>query len=118
MVGIYEISVQTGTCTGFWICYGVKLHMKANSAQWITPFAVQLIPGVLLILGMMFVPESPRYVNSQQARKVNVVADSYLTDGSLSTDLEALHLKRWSSSDVFLWATHTSKKNCRASWIP
>lgn len=70
MVGIYEISVQTGTCTGFWICYGVKLHMKANSTQWITPFAVQLIPGVLLILGMMFVPESPRYVTSQQAENI------------------------------------------------
>jgi hypothetical protein len=64
MVGIYEISVQTGTCIGFWICYGVKLHMKATSAQWIVPFAVQLAPGVLLIIGMMFVPESPRYVIS------------------------------------------------------
>jgi hypothetical protein len=60
MVGIYEISVQTGTCTGFWICYGVKQHMKSTSSQWIVPFAVQLIPGVLLIIGMLFVPESPR----------------------------------------------------------
>jgi MFS family permease len=24
LVGIYEISVQLGTCIGFWICYGVK----------------------------------------------------------------------------------------------
>jgi invasion protein IalB len=38
--------------------------MKATSAQWIVPFAVQLAPGVLLIIGMMFVPESPRYVIS------------------------------------------------------
>jgi hypothetical protein len=36
--------------------------MARNSTQWITPFAVQLIPGTLLILGMMFMPESPRYV--------------------------------------------------------
>lgn len=60
LVGIYEISVQTGTCIGFWICYGVSTHMPANSSQWITPFAVQLIPGGLLIIGMLFVPESPR----------------------------------------------------------
>jgi sugar porter (SP) family MFS transporter len=38
--------------------------MASNSTQWITPFAVQLVPGVLLILGMMFVPESPRLVYS------------------------------------------------------
>jgi MFS family permease len=62
LVGIYEISVQTGTCIGFWICYGVQKNMARNSTQWITPFAVQLIPGTLLILGMMFMPESPRYV--------------------------------------------------------
>lgn len=60
LVGIYEISVQAGTCVGFWICYGVSNHMPETSAQWITPFAVQLIPGGLLILGMIFVPESPR----------------------------------------------------------
>lgn len=93
MVGIYEISVQTGTCTGFWICYGVKLHMKANSAQWIVPFAVQLIPGVLLILGMMFVPESPRYVTVKRAGILDWCANAHVADGSLSTGLAAPHLR-------------------------
>jgi len=61
LVGIYEISVQTGTCIGFWICYGVSRNMANTSAQWVTPFALQLIPGGLLIIGMFFVPESPRF---------------------------------------------------------
>lgn len=60
LVGLYEVSVQAGTCVGFWICYGVKQNMASTAAQWITPFAVQLIPGGLLIIGMIFVPESPR----------------------------------------------------------
>jgi len=59
-VGIYEISVQAGTCIGFWICYGVKQHMAETPAQWITPFAIQLVPGGLLVIGMLFVTESPR----------------------------------------------------------
>ena len=62
LVGLYELSVQTGTCIGFWICYGVQNGMAASPAQWITPFAVQLIPGGLLFLGMLAVPESPRQV--------------------------------------------------------
>jgi MFS family permease len=60
LVGIYEISVQLGTCIGFWICYGVKENMAETSSQWILPFAIQLVPGGLLVIGMIFVPESPR----------------------------------------------------------
>ena len=62
LVGIYEIGVQAGTCIGFWINYGVKINMPEGTAQWMTPFAIQLIPGGLLIFGMFFMPESPRWV--------------------------------------------------------
>lgn len=64
LVGVYEIGVQFGTLIGFWINYGVSRTMPDNSSQWRTPFALQLIPGGLLLLGMLAVPESPRYVFS------------------------------------------------------
>ena len=60
LVGIYEIGVQAGTCIGFWINYGVQINMKESAAQWMTPFAIQLIPGSILIIGMLFLPDSPR----------------------------------------------------------
>jgi MFS family permease len=60
LVGIYEIGVQAGTCIGFWINYGVKINMAESTAQWMTPFAIQLIPGGCLIIGMLFLPDSPR----------------------------------------------------------
>lgn len=44
--------------------------MAATSSQWILPFAVQLIPGVLLIVGMLFVPESPRWLAQHKSREV------------------------------------------------
>lgn len=50
--------------------------MTETAAQWITPFAVQLIPGGLMIIGMMFVPESPRYVCRFSAGPCN---DPHLT---------------------------------------
>ncbi|KAI5196085.1 hypothetical protein AUEXF2481DRAFT_454884 [Aureobasidium subglaciale EXF-2481] len=70
LVGIYEISVQTGTCIGFWICYGVQRNMAANSSQWITPFAIQFVPGGLLIIGMFFIPESPRWLAQHKSREI------------------------------------------------
>lgn len=63
LVGLYEISVQLGTCLGFWVVYAVKKTMEdGGRGQWMTPFAIQLVPGGLLILGMLVIPESPRYV--------------------------------------------------------
>lgn len=64
LVGLYEIVAQAGTCIGFWINYGVSLHVRPTSMQWRIPFAMQLIPGGLLIVGMFFLPESPRFVFS------------------------------------------------------
>lgn len=60
LVGIYEMGVQGGTMTGFWVNYGVSIHVSPTSAQWRIPFAIQLIPGILLVIGMFFLPESPR----------------------------------------------------------
>ncbi|KAF8856750.1 general substrate transporter [Acephala macrosclerotiorum] len=62
LVGLYEIIAQAGTCTGFWINYGVDLHVAPTSMQWRIPFAVQLIPGILLVVCMILLPESPRWI--------------------------------------------------------
>lgn len=68
LVGIYEIGVQLGTCMGFWINFGVERNMAPSSSQWITPFALQLIPSGLLMIGLLFVPESPRWVAKAHGR--------------------------------------------------
>lgn len=65
LVGIYEIGVSGGTLIGFWINYGLSTNLPATSTQWIISFAVQLIPGGLLMLGLPFIPESPRYVDKR-----------------------------------------------------
>ena len=69
LVGIYEIGVQIGTCIGFWINYGVATNGPYGPASWITPFAIQLIPGGLLIIGMCFMPESPRWLAKYRGRE-------------------------------------------------
>ena len=68
LVGIYEIGVQLGTCMGFWINFGVERNMTPNSSQWITPFALQIIPSGLLIISLLFIPESPRWMAKARGR--------------------------------------------------
>ncbi|KAJ5115380.1 hypothetical protein NUU61_001139 [Penicillium alfredii] len=80
LVGIYEIGVQVGTCMGFWINFGVDRNMAPTSAQWRTPFALQLVPAGLLILGLVFMPDSPRWMAKVYGRTRAVETLAHLRD--------------------------------------
>lgn len=62
LVGLYELGWQVGGLVGFWINYGVSTNMAPTHEQWIIPFAIQLIPAGLMFIGLLFVPESPRWL--------------------------------------------------------
>ncbi|EAQ87472.1 hypothetical protein CHGG_04091 [Chaetomium globosum CBS 148.51] len=63
LIGIYECFVSGGTFVGFWINYGLARNISdSDSAQWEVSFGVQLIPGGLLALGLLWMPESPRWL--------------------------------------------------------
>lgn len=69
LVGIYEMGWQIGGLVGFWINYGVSTTLPASHKQWIIPFAVQLIPAGLLLLGSVWMKESPRWLFSMGRRE-------------------------------------------------
>ncbi|PWN33099.1 general substrate transporter [Meira miltonrushii] len=62
LVGLYEIGWQIGGLVGFFINYGVSVNLAPNTEQWRIPFAIQIIPGGLLVLGAPFLIESPRWL--------------------------------------------------------
>ncbi|KAJ3895884.1 general substrate transporter [Lentinula edodes] len=64
-IGLYELMWQVGGVVGFWINYGVSLHIPTGHKQWVIAFAVQLIPGGLLLIGSLFLTESPRWLVSR-----------------------------------------------------
>ncbi|KAH8882186.1 general substrate transporter [Thozetella sp. PMI_491] len=68
LVGLYELGWQIGGLVGFWINYGVEQHIPSSHKQWIIPFAVQLIPSGLLLLGSLWIRESPRWLFLQDRR--------------------------------------------------
>lgn len=70
LVGIYEMGWQIGGLVGFWINYGLSETMAPSHRQWLIPFAVQLIPGGCLLIGAIWLPESPRwrFANGQNDR--------------------------------------------------
>ncbi|KAK6364436.1 hypothetical protein LTS17_012201 [Exophiala oligosperma] len=104
LVGMWEIGWQCGGLIGFWINYGLTQHVAPSRTQWLTPFAVQLIPGGLLAIGAFFLPETPRWLlaagkRTQGIRSLcflrNLPADHpYLLREVQMIDEAVEHLKR------------------------
>lgn len=73
VIGLYEIGWQIGGIVGFFINYGVLQTLPSSIKQWRIPFGVQLIPGGMLLIGSLFLVESPRWLLSrgrtEEARK-------------------------------------------------
>ncbi|KAM0752230.1 putative hexose transport-related protein [Meredithblackwellia eburnea MCA 4105] len=63
LVGFYEIAYQIAAVVGFWINYGIgKTIDPSLSKSWRIPFAVQLIPGGMLLFTSFYLKESPRFL--------------------------------------------------------
>ncbi|KAF9890485.1 hypothetical protein FE257_005890 [Aspergillus nanangensis] len=66
LVGIFEICSQGGGMCGFWINYVVNRTISSTRmAQWQVPLGLQLLPGALLLLGIFWCPETPRWYAKQ-----------------------------------------------------
>lgn len=62
-IGTMQLFNVTGIMISYFVNYGVSRSITdaANSAQWRIPFALQMLPGVLLLL-VFFQNESPRWL--------------------------------------------------------
>ncbi|KAL4920276.1 general substrate transporter [Aspergillus aurantiobrunneus] len=70
IVGCFEIGVQVGTIIGFWINYGVERSVApTGDRQWFIPITFQFIPATLMIIGLMFLCESPRWYYTRGCRE-------------------------------------------------
>ncbi|KAK5159300.1 hypothetical protein LTS14_002442 [Recurvomyces mirabilis] len=58
-----ELSIVTGIVIAFWITYGTQ-HIPSELA-WRLPFALQIVPGLILGIGIIFLPFSPRWLASK-----------------------------------------------------
>ena len=66
LVGLFEIMLQVALVFGFWVNYRVNKNIpKTTSKQWHIPVAIQFIPAGLLILCMIPMIESPRWLASK-----------------------------------------------------
>ncbi len=70
--------IAFGTCLAYWIDYGASYASNANlpDLTWRFPIAFQIIFGIILVVGTCFLPESPRWLLTQERHEdaINVIA--------------------------------------------
>lgn len=62
IAGLFQEFLVIGSTFAYWLDYGVALHIPTSSKQWRVPVAIQLIPGGLMLFGLCFLKESPRWL--------------------------------------------------------
>ncbi|KAH8807371.1 general substrate transporter [Xylogone sp. PMI_703] len=64
LTGMFQLFNTVGVMFSFWIDYGVQLHIT-GTGSYVIPLILQGIPAILLMIGMLFLRESPRYLAKQ-----------------------------------------------------
>ena len=62
IAGLFQEFLVLGSTFAYWLDYGVALHIPTSTKQWRVPVAIQLIPGGLMLIGLFFLKESPRWL--------------------------------------------------------
>ncbi|PMD67600.1 general substrate transporter [Hyaloscypha bicolor E] len=65
ITGLFQEFLVIGSTFAYWLNYGVSLHLKPSTSQWRIPVGIQIVPGGLLFLGLIFLKESPRWLVKQ-----------------------------------------------------
>ncbi|KAL2261732.1 hypothetical protein VTK26DRAFT_3500 [Humicola hyalothermophila] len=79
LVATQQLAITFGIMISFWIDYGTNyiggttLETQSDAA-WLLPICLQLAPAIILFVGMIFMPFSPRWLihhnREEEARKV------------------------------------------------
>ncbi|KAH7185625.1 general substrate transporter [Fusarium flagelliforme] len=62
IVGLAQQMIGVGFIVSTWVGYGSHHMPDTSSFQWRFPLAFQAFPSALLCLGMLWLPETPRYL--------------------------------------------------------
>ncbi|KAF6228442.1 hypothetical protein HO133_008172 [Letharia lupina] len=100
LVALQQLAITGGVMVSFWIDYGTDniggTGSSRSDAAWLVPICLQLIPGLALGIGMLFVPFSPRWLvhHGRESEARNVLSSlRNLSEEHEPIELELLEIK-------------------------
>ncbi|KAF4596319.1 hypothetical protein EYR38_007696 [Pleurotus pulmonarius] len=112
LVALQQLAITFGIMVSFWIDFGtnyIKSGGVQSEAAWRIPLALQLVPAIILGIGILFMPFSPRWLvnkgRDEEALKVLSAARRMPPDSDL-VQIEFLEIKA-----QYLFEKETSEIN-------
>lgn len=59
---LWQFLIVLGIMISYWIDLGCLQHIPTSDKQWRVPLGIQIAPGGILCIGMVFLPESLRWL--------------------------------------------------------
>jgi len=123
MVGMQQMAITTGIMIAFWIDYGTNYiggtGETQSDAAWLIPLCLQLFPALILFVGMIFMPFSPRWLlhhgREAEARKTLASLRNLSQDHDL-IELEFLEIKAQSMFEKRSVAEHFPHLSDGSAW--
>ncbi|OQE31554.1 hypothetical protein PENSTE_c001G02731 [Penicillium steckii] len=82
IAGLFQEFLVIGSTFAYWLDYGVALHVPEGTSQWRIPVAIQLVPGGLMLIGLFFLKESPRWLMKQGRQEEALNSLAYIRNES------------------------------------
>ncbi|KIH91074.1 hypothetical protein SPBR_01501 [Sporothrix brasiliensis 5110] len=124
LVATQQLAITFGIMISFWIDYGTN-HIGGTElghqtdAAWLVPICLQLAPALVLFVGMLFMPFSPRWLvhhgREDEARKVLSNLRGLPADHEL-VELEFLEIKAQSQFEKRTVAEHFPHLRQPTAW--
>ncbi|RUP51794.1 general substrate transporter [Jimgerdemannia flammicorona] len=121
VVGIQQVMAAFGIAVAYWTNYGIKLSFTnggsvQGEATFRLPFALQAVPTVLLAIGIIFVPHSPRWLGmknrwEEAAQSLSKLRGVPVDDESVQKELGDIRLAIEEQARKGTWAEVFSSRN-------
>ncbi|KAI1393066.1 general substrate transporter [Hypoxylon trugodes] len=124
LVALQQLAITFGILISFWIDYGTNYIGgtalgQQKDAAWLVPICLQLFPAVILFVGMIFMPFSPRWLvhhdREGEARKILASLRGLSVDHEL-VELEFLEIKAQSQFEKRTVSEHFPALSEQTAW--
>ncbi|KAI7898554.1 general substrate transporter [Cokeromyces recurvatus] len=107
LITIYQIFITFGFFVAFWL--GAGTFRISTNASWKIPIGCQLVPGLLMLIGLYFIPESPRWLiykdRNDEALKILARLRSHGNEHDVDVQMEFTGIAQDSSFDKLTYTT-------------
>ncbi|KAH7354878.1 general substrate transporter [Rhexocercosporidium sp. MPI-PUGE-AT-0058] len=113
LVSLQQLAICVGIMISYWIGYGTNYiggtGESQSNAAWLIPICIQILPAVILGIGIMFMPQSPRWLLANGQEKECLAILSQLRRQPSTSELVQLEYLEIKAQHMFETETSIAK---------